>query len=352
MKKLFDEEDEELSREEKIKILITVIPVVLIIIILAITLLVKDRDRNDKETAKDLQQSIMDYADNNQEQGRGTEEEKEESASIKPSEDPKGKSSPQPSEAAESGKVSASPAAAPTASPDQPVMSTSVDYSKVKFDKDVQLAEMMSYWEAGNQEALDDLAKLERFRAMSWQLRESKEFFYYGERNAEGKPEGMGIAVYADDQYYYGEWKNGVRSGEGSFMHYHIHTGVNKTDLYTYHQYTGSWANDLPDGEGSEHYEYDMSLLKENVGYNTNLIGSYSKGLINGEFYITNIYSDGNMKEWYAEAKNGSWVYQSDTKDNMGRRPVQVEDRNPDNYIWMYPKDNQGIGVSCLISGK
>lgn len=346
MKKLFDEEEEELSREEKTKILITVIPVVLIIIILAITLLVRGTEKSKETASEDLQQSIMDYADSNKEQKNDTDV--IHAASPEPSAALEGERSPQPSEAAETEK----PTAAPTASPYQPAMNPVADYSKVEFDKDEQLAEMMYYWEEGNQKALDDLAKLERFLAMSWQLRNSKEFFYYGERNAEGKPEGMGIAVYADNQYYYGEWKNGVRSGEGSFMHYHIHTEVNKTDLYTYHQYTGFWADDLPDGEGSEHYEYDMSLLKTNVGYNTNLIGSYSKGLINGEFYITNIYSDGNMKEWYAEAENGSWIYQSDTKDNMGRRPVQVEDRNPDNYIWIYPKDNQGIGVSCLISGK
>ncbi|MBQ8598453.1 MAG: hypothetical protein IJ409_11760 [Lachnospiraceae bacterium] len=342
MKKLFDEEDEELNHEEKAKILVTIIPFVLIILILAITLMVNGiRNNKAKEAGtEDLQQSIMDYADSNNEQ------EAEDIPTPEPTQQPAGERTPEPTPV----KEEAEPSAAPTASPYKPAMSTNVDYSKVEYDKDEQLAEFMYYWEDGNQKALDDLANLERFLAMSWDLRGTKDFFYYGERNADGKPHGTGIAVYADNQYYYGGWSNGVRSGEGSWMHYHIHTTVNKTDLYTYHQYTGFWANDLPEGEGSEHYEYDMSLLKENIGYNTNLIGSYQKGLVHGEFYMTNIYSDGNMKEWYASAENGSWIYQSDTKDSMGRRPVQVEDRNPDNYIWMYPKDNKGIGVDCLIS--
>lgn len=346
MKKLFDDEDEELNHEEKAKILVTIIPFVLIILILAITLMVNSiRNNRAKETdTKDLQQSIMDYADSNKEQ----EEENNVESMPAPEKTatPAGERTPEPTPVKEQAK----PSPVSTASPYKPAMNTNVDYSKVNYDKDEQLAEFMYYWEDGNQKALDDLANLERFLAMSWDLRGTKDFFYYGDRNADGKPHGTGIAVYADNQYYYGGWNNGQRSGEGSWMHYHIHTSGNKTDLYTYHQYIGSWKNDLPDGEGSEHYEYDMALLKENIGYNTNLIGSYSKGLVHGEFYMTNIYSDGNMKEWYASAENGSWIYQSDTKDSMGRRPVQVEDRNPDNYIWMYPKDNKGIGVDCLIS--
>lgn len=351
MKKLFDEEDEELNREEKAKILVTVIPFVLIILILAITLIVNGvRNKKNEASSDDLQQSIMDYADSNKETD-GSEkytgiETAKETPGLEQAEEQAGEKTPEPTAEVKEDK----PTAAPTASPYQPAMSTKTDYSKVEYDKDSQLAELMYYWEEGNQKALDDLVNLERFLAMSWALRGSKDFYYYGDRNADGKPHGKGIAVYADNQYYYGEWSNGLRSGEGSWMHYHIQKANSKTDLYTYHQYTGQWANDLPEGEGSEHYEYDMSLLKENVGYNTNLIGSYSKGLVHGEFYLTNIYSDGNMKEWYASAQNGAWVYQGDTKDSMGRRPVQVEDRNPDNYIWMLPKDNQGIGVNCLIS--
>lgn len=343
MKKLYDEDDYELEHEEKAKILVTVIPFVLIILILLITLVVNSINSKKKNSQEDLQQSIMEYADNNSE----LELEAAVSSTPEKEEAIAGERSPEPTE-----KPTATPEGVkePSPTPYQAIMETTTDYSKVEYNKDKQLAEMMSYWEEGNQKALDDLASLEHYIAMSWSLRGSEDFYYYGERNANGQPHGKGIAVYADNQYYYGEWENGLRSGSGRFMHYHLHVGNNTTDLYTYHQYTGSWKGDLPDGEGSEHYEYRTELLKDNVGYNTNLIGSYSKGLINGEFYLTNIYSDGNMKEWYAEGKDGSWVYQSENADNAGRRAVQVEDRNPDNYIWMLPRDNKNIGVSCLIS--
>lgn len=336
MKKDYDF-DEETS--DKVKILIKVIPIVLIIVILGISLLVNSiKNKKEEANAEDLQESIMNYADSNL-SGKDTDEINQAA-----------KESEKPSATATAAAVQEEKTG-PTPTPQKEIMdSKKVDYSKVTFHKEEQLAEMMSYWADNNQKALDDLVHLERFLAMSWKLSGTKDFYYYGDTDGNGQPNGTGIAVYADNQYYYGEWRNGVRSGTGTWMHYHIHTTANKNDLYTYHQYTGSWKNDLPDGEGSEHYDYVVEMLKENVGYNNNLIGSYSKGLIDGEFYLTNIYSDKNTKEWYATAENGSWVYQNENKDSKGRRPVQVEDRNDENFIWLLPRDNINIGVPCLIS--
>lgn len=337
--------------DEKAKILVTVIPFVLIILILLITLIVSGiKNKGLREDNEELQESIKEYADNSL-TGQKEQEEAEAVVNMTVPE------STQAPEAAATPSVSPSPVpavvsgnnASPT--PYAEVMESSqVNYDKITFDKDEQLREMMTYWADNNQKALDDLANLDRFKAMSWRLRGTKDFYYYGDKDAGGLPNGTGIAVYADNQYYYGQWANGVRSGNGTWIHYHMHVDENKEDLYIYHQYTGSFKNDLPDGEGSEHYDYNMELFEENTGYNTNLVGSYKGGLIHGDFYVTNLYSDENIKEWYAKAQNGSWIYQNDNRDGSGRGPVMVEDRNSENYIWMSPAENKNIGVSCLIS--
>ena len=62
MKKMFDEDDEEFQEFDKAKIIVSVIPVILIVLILAIMLLINNRNKEDKNT-DDVQQSIMDYAD-------------------------------------------------------------------------------------------------------------------------------------------------------------------------------------------------------------------------------------------------------------------------------------------------
>lgn len=341
MKKIFDDQDDDfnrgLTKEEKIQILVKVVPIVLIVIILLITLLIKSISNN-----KNLE--------NNPESGDSAvigvidEETKEVSGTI---------STPLPSVVQEKPESTAAPSAEPTASPYKEVMEKGkVDYSKVAFNTEEQLKEMQTYWEAGNQKALDDLANLDRFIAMSYQLRGTQEFFYYGEKNSNGLPEGKGIAVYADNQYYYGDWKNGVREGKGFWMHYHIHPTDKSNDIITYHQYSGEFKNDLPDGEGSEHYDFKTELLKEGTGYNSNLIGTYQKGLLNGSFYITNVYADNNMKEWNATAKNGSFTYLAQNRDKEGRGPVMVDTKDENNYIWMSEKENRNLGVMCYISDK
>ena len=47
---------------------------------------------------------------------------------------------------------------------------------------------MMAYWADNNQKALDDLANLERFMAMSWSLKGTDDCYYYGQKDANGLP--------------------------------------------------------------------------------------------------------------------------------------------------------------------
>ncbi len=363
MKKLFEEDDNEPYGMEKARILVAVVPVVLILLILGF-MLIKSRIGGENNNGDDLQQSIMDYADENK-------NDQAEDLFV-PADSSSALSSP--SAPADTGGEEAGSTASPSGQPKvekQPERETDQsrpesvvsptpykevmeaakkDYSKIAYHKEEQLRDMMAYWADNNQKALDDLAYLDHYIAMSYSLRGTSDFYYYGDTDSKGNPGGKGIAVYADNQYYYGDWKDGVRSGNGTWIHYHIHLTENKNDLYTYHQYTGSWAGDLPEGEGSEHYDYDKSLLQERVSYVANLIGSYAKGLVNGKFYMTSIYADESSKEWNAEAKNGVWNYLTDVKDKKGNRAVYVDVNDPDNYTWMHPKNNANIGVPCLLS--
>lgn len=91
----------------------------------------------------------------------------------------------------------------------------------VEIDLSRQMSEMKGYWEAGNMEAVEDLAYLPRYRAASEKLSGTTKYYYYGDTDGSKRPNGMGLAMYTDNQYYYGEWKNGVRAGTAcgsSFM--------------------------------------------------------------------------------------------------------------------------------------
>ncbi|WP_160559212.1 MORN repeat-containing protein [Parablautia muri] len=362
MKKLFEEDDNEYSGVDRAKILVTVLPFILIIIILAITLIVNSIKKKGDDL-DDLQKNIMEYTDENQEARTEESSQQTSSSSVVNQKDdsdqdrsgenmPAGQTQQDGDDNGENhgndaGEEDISAGASPT--PYQEAMKAQKDYSKVSFHTPEQLKDMMAYWSDNNQKAINDLVYLDHYLAMSWSLKGTKNFYYYGDTNGNGQPNGKGVAVYADNQYYYGDWANGMRSGKGTWMHFHIHQTTNSNDLYTYHHYTGEWVNDLPQGEGSEHYDYDMNLITGNDGYVTNRIGSYDAGLVNGEFYIITIYEDNSIKEWNAEADHGTWVYQNENKDKKGNRTVYVEIQDPNNYVWLHPKKNVGIGVPCLI---
>ena len=274
-----DSQEDKLTKEDKIQILIKIVPILLIIVILLITFVVnKNKNQKPDEAEQDTVSTDIIVPSP--------------SASVVPDTE----DSPSPDVAAPEAEASPEsvPEAAATATPD-PAEET-LDFSKVKFDTQAQLKEMMSYWEQGNQKALDDLANLDRFRAMSYQLKGTNKFYYAGETNADGKPNGTGIAVYADNRYYYGAWKNGVREGEGRWMHYHIQASANSKDVYLFHQYSGSFKNDLPDGSGSEHYDFVTERLQKDTRYYSNFIGTYKQGLLDGSFYITTIDQKNNFE--------------------------------------------------------
>ena len=65
-----------------------------------------------------------------------------------------------------------------------------VNTSKVKFPIHKPLG-ITSNQVRINQKALDDLANLDRFKAMSWALKNSKDYYYYGDKNTAGLPLSM-----------------------------------------------------------------------------------------------------------------------------------------------------------------
>ena len=171
------------------------------------------------------------------------------------------------------------------------------------------LLEMSGYWEQDNMDAVEDLAMLPWYMRMSSDISDANSFYYYGERSSAGQPDGTGIACYADNAYYYGEWSNGKREGNGKWVRFYVYYDDDTTSdrAYREHMYAGEWKNDLPDGEGQEHYELDMSKAAKKERYIQNVIGTFRSGFYSGEMYLTTLNWDGNQEEWNGFADAGIW---------------------------------------------
>lgn len=222
-------------------------------------------------------------------------------------------------------------------------------YKGMKYDVNAQLKEMYTYWADGNTAAVRDLAHLDRFEVMSFSLTGTSDFYYYGDKNSDGKPEGLGLALYANDQYYFGHWSGGVRSGDGTWISFYPSYSTN---VVAEHMYTGQWAGDLPDGSGQEHYDYNSRYMNDADIYIQNAIGGFSSGKYNGEMYIITIDKDGNTQEWTGNCDKGDFEQiPYAAVDKLGKIPVLNGREDSENHIYMTKDGAKNHGVKGIITG-
>lgn len=217
--------------------------------------------------------------------------------------------------------------------------------------EDTQMSELFFYWDAYKLDAVDDLIRLDRVRKLTNALAGTNEYYYYGETNKNGEPEGKGLAIYADNAYYCGEWKNGVRSGNGMWIKIYPDQAVilNGVKGVTAHSYNGTFVNDYPNGKGQEHFDYDFEKIdKESIA---NVIGEFKDGYYDGELYIMTVVSASDTNDWSATARKGSFLPLEDNKNSQGEDPVwkRMEDGEEDNFTWMKQSVNKNWGIFDLL---
>ncbi len=222
-------------------------------------------------------------------------------------------------------------------------------YKGIKFDAKSQMKEMYTYWADGNTEAVRDLAHLERFEVMSYSLQGSNDFFYYGDTTGDGLPNGKGLAVYANNQYYFGDWSEGVRSGQGTWISFYPNYSQY---VVKEHMYSGEWASDLPNGQGQEHYDYVSEYMNDKDIYLQNVIGGFKDGYYNGDMYIIIVDKNGDTTEWDGKCNAGTWeqvLYAA--VDSKGKIPVLSLREDNERHIYMTEEGAGGNGVTGIITG-
>lgn len=345
-----------MERQEKIKIAITAGIAAVILLILVLVLALSGRKNNDEDK---LAENIAGYAESGAEdQGKETD------SLVKSSAEASTEGSTEGTAGSSESNDSSVAATLEPVSEYLDVAKNSVSgnsfyatnhavlrniYNGVQYDVYEQLKELSGYWSEGNMEAVRDLVHLERFEAMSYSLEGGNSFYYYGEMDSESLPNGTGLAVYANDQYYYGQWVNGVRSGDGTwFSFYPLYSNY----VVTEHMYSGQWSSDKPGGKGQEHYDYNAEYMNTKDIYLQNIIGVFSDGLYNGDMYVITVDNTGATAEWDGICSKGNWqTVRNANIDKKGKIPVLSSRINKDNHIYMTEDGAKNNGVSGIISG-
>ena len=216
---------------------------------------------------------------------------------------------------------------------------------------DGQLKELFEFWDAYKMEAVHDLLRLERIREISATLTGTNKYYYYGSVDSLGRPNGKGLAVYGNNTYYCGEWKEGLRSGQGMWLQIAIYDETNqKLNLgIVEHMYSGKWSRDLPNGQGQEHFSFDYDRLTVEDKTIANVIGNFKDGYYHGDMYIMTTDSRGNTKDWNGVCKNGVWdtLLEGSLTKGVWRSTEMNSERYYD-YFYMFPEDNSKQGVYGL----
>ncbi|MBP3476435.1 MAG: hypothetical protein J6K48_08985 [Lachnospiraceae bacterium] len=283
-------------------VLLGIIVVLLVCIIVMLILMPSRRQNDQADSGADLNQSITEYAQEQKKQDDMRVDTVSDAIVVTPSKEQE-VSDEDDKENTEDAK------AEPTAEDDDKtaIVVDVEDENDVSYTKEYILNEALPYFADNNQDAIWDLAHLKRYVKLSKELEDTNSYYYQGDVDSEGKPDGVGLAIYEQNSYYYGEWSHGVRSGRGTWFRFYIQQKDknNAMGKYMAHSYSGTWANNLPNGLGAEHYEVDISKLPAHDRILQNVIGNFTDGLYDGELYANTVDYTGNVEEWEGVASKG-----------------------------------------------
>lgn len=320
---------------------------VLLICIIVLLLLIPARKRAAQTGANDLQQDITQYA---QEQKKNDYVSglSGETVSVEPADEKQEEAEAQPVKPVQETEPETVLTAADG---DKTAIVVDVeDESDVAYSKEFILNEALPYFADNNQDAIWDLAHLKRYVKLSEGLKGTDQYYYNGDVNSDGKPDGQGLAIYENNSYYYGGWSDGVRSGNGTWFRFYIGK-KNKTNAmgkYIAHSYSGEWVNDLPNGQGAEHYEVDTSKLQVRERILQNVVGNFTDGLYDGEMYMNTVDYTGNVEEWSGVTEKGVFTLWRDMSA-IGECSVWRKNDDPSLCIDIDKSENKNQGLRELL---
>ncbi len=342
-------------KEPKIPVILILSGIIVVLFLCIIVLLVVPPNRRESDDSEALQQNMLDYAnEQKQNDNVAADTPTSEIIVVEPSEVPEEPEAAVPEQTApenpEETKEETYTQESNTIDKTAIVVDIE-DEDDISYTKEFIMNEMMPYFADNNLDAVWDLAHLKRYVKLSAGLKNTNSYYYQGGTDSSGKPDGIGLAIYENNTYYYGSWSHGVRSGDGRWIRFYIDEIGAKTTkkVYQAHSYSGMWSNDLPNGEGAEHYEVDITQASDNVIQN--VVGNFTNGLYDGEMYANTIDYLGNVQEWDGIAHQGVFELWRDMS-SIGECAVWRCKTDPEECLDIDKSENKNQGMrELLVSG-
>lgn len=170
------------------------------------------------------------------------------------------------------------------------------------------LAELFA---AGDYDGIKDKVRTDEYKSLADGVIGDNSY-YCGDRDAEGKREGTGVAIYENGYYYYGEFHSNVRSGKGVWMRA-VYADSSAIGSYIFE---GQWSDDKPNGEGCATSNFYMDKI-DSAGLIKQVIkGNYVGGLEEGTMSLAGTTKAGKGVTY--TYKSAAGIAAKSSNDNSG----------------------------------
>ena len=154
---------------------------------------------------------------------------------------------------------------------------------------------------------IKEMIRTEEFVDMVDEVIGKDKSFYYGDRDENGKRSGKGIAVYADGYYYYGDYADDMRNGEGIYIRA-VYAESSSIGSYIFE---GTFSNDMPNGKGTATSNFYNAKISSAGLVKQVITGEFVDGLENGTMNLTGTTKAGSTVKYTYKVENGVAVKSS-----------------------------------------
>lgn len=209
---------------------------------------------------------------------------------------------------------------------------TALQQLQASMEAEPLLKELYALLSADDIEGAKALMRQQEYRAMSAAAADG--CFTYSE-------ETLCLAVYGDNCYYFGQWADGQRSGQGLW----IQAAFDDDSAWESKQYSGAWSDDFPNGDGEIVLIKDAGKIQLEAGHTTSIhteiVGSFKNGLYHGTIYETWHMNDGDTLIWTPiTAIDGVYQPMADIPDEILHSDYYQEQLAAGSYIVAFDQQN------------
>lgn len=174
------------------------------------------------------------------------------------------------------------------------------------------LSGVFKTFEAGNIDDVKELLRTPDIKDFADEIVSEDVSYYYGSKDADGKRSGKGLAMYINGYFYYGDFENDQRSGEGTWMRA-VYSDSSAIGSFIF---KGTWENDKPNGAGEATSNFYKDKISANEMVKQIIKGEYKDGLENGSMNLSGATKGGASVNYTYKAEDGIAVQSS--KEDSG----------------------------------